>query len=533
MDRPNTARTSLLSPQSPTASAFGGGRRISVASHTRRRNNTVTSSKYVTLIPGAEPGLAPENQEVDLHAQCGITVVDFDEERILQTELENESLLTFLEEERPEWSKVRWINVNGLSWDCISAVAKKWNLHRLAIEDLLNTSGRTKCDWYSDHAFINLAMLKLIHAGKDEEDDYQYHLHHQKSFLRKLIERKEKPRPRDTEQNGTANGMSTNSSAHPYDPKYKSLQRYHGGSMNTERVAFMEKHTSLVSKKMTVSVEQVSIFLTADGSVISFFENSADDVEPPILARLGSQHTVLRSSCDASMIVQAIIDTIIDLSFPVIHAYQDQKADLEISVLTDPNIQHTTALYILTSELSLLQQTLAPVVGLINSLRGHKLDPKRKLPNGSVYGVEVSETGKTYLADVEDHTVMLIEQLETMKRGADNMIDLIFNTVSSLQNESMKKLTLITILFLPLTFLTGYFGMNFDVMVSVQKHSEMYFWKIAAPLMVATATWLLWKPVIRGLIAKSSKRTIKKKNAIRVKAEAKQPLVKRQTWLNG
>ena len=132
-DRPNTARTSLLSPQSPTASAFGGGRRLSVASHTRRRNNTVTSSKYVTLIPGAEPGLAPENQEVDLYAQCGITVVDFNEERILQTELENESLLTFLEEERPEWSKVRWINVNGLSWDCISAVAKKWNLHRLGV----------------------------------------------------------------------------------------------------------------------------------------------------------------------------------------------------------------------------------------------------------------------------------------------------------------------------------------------------------------------------------------------------------------
>ena len=115
------------------------------------------------------------------------------------------------------------------------------------------------------------------------------------------------------------------------------------------------------------------------------------------------------------------VDTIIDLSFPVIHAYQDQKADLEVSVLTDPDIQHTTALYILTSELSLLQQTLAPVIGLINSLRGHKLDPKRKLPNGNVYGVEISETGKTYLADVEDHTVMLIEQLETMKRGADNM----------------------------------------------------------------------------------------------------------------
>ena len=117
----------------------------------------------------------------------------------------------------------------------------------------------------------------------------------------------------------------------------------------------------------------------------------------------------------------SIVDAVIDLAFPVIHAYQDVMADLEVSVITDPDIQHTSALYILTSELSLLKQTIAPVVGLINSLRGHKLDPNRKLPSGKVYGVEISEMGKTYLADVEDHCVMMMERLDTMKRGADNM----------------------------------------------------------------------------------------------------------------
>lgn len=96
-------------------------------------------------------------------------------------------------------------------------------------------------------------------------------------------------------------------------------------------------------------------------------------------------------------------------------------ADLEVSVITDPDIEHTTALYILTSELSLLKQTIAPVIGLINSLRLHKLDPNRRVPNGKVYGVEISEMGKTYLADVEDHCVMMMERLDTMKRGADNM----------------------------------------------------------------------------------------------------------------
>jgi len=183
----------------------------------------------------------------------------------------------------------------------------------------------------------------------------------------------------------------------------------------------MERHTTLVAKKMLVSVEQVSIFLTSCNTVISFFENSADDVEPPILERLGSEHTVLRSSCDASMVVQSIIDAVIDLAFPVIHAYQDTMADLEVNVITSPDIEHTSALYILTSELSLLKQTIAPVVGLINSLRGHKLDPSRRLPGGRVYGVEISEMGKTYLADVEDHCVMMMERLDTMKRGADNM----------------------------------------------------------------------------------------------------------------
>ena len=69
---------------------------------------------------------------MELHTRCGITVVDFSQDQVIQTELENDSLKGFLEEEdRPEWSLVRWINLNGLSWDCISAVAKKYELHSL------------------------------------------------------------------------------------------------------------------------------------------------------------------------------------------------------------------------------------------------------------------------------------------------------------------------------------------------------------------------------------------------------------------
>lgn len=85
--------------------------------------------------------------------ECQITVVDFSDERMSKFELDNGGLVEFLQDPREEWVACRWINVNGLSWDVIKELGNKYNLHRLAIEDLMNTRGRTKADWYSDHAF--------------------------------------------------------------------------------------------------------------------------------------------------------------------------------------------------------------------------------------------------------------------------------------------------------------------------------------------------------------------------------------------
>lgn len=75
----------------------------------------------------------------------------------------------------------------------------------------------------------------------------------------------------------------------------------------------MEKHSALAEEDLVVSVEQVAIFLMADNTVISFFEHSGSDVETPIVQRLNSPETMLRRSADASLLVQAIIDAIVDL----------------------------------------------------------------------------------------------------------------------------------------------------------------------------------------------------------------------------
>jgi Mg2+ and Co2+ transporter CorA len=80
-------------------------------------------------------------------------VVDYSPERMEKYELDNATIRDFVEQPRPDWVSVRWVNVNGLSWDVIQACGNAFDLHRLAIEDLMNPRGRSKVDWYSNQAY--------------------------------------------------------------------------------------------------------------------------------------------------------------------------------------------------------------------------------------------------------------------------------------------------------------------------------------------------------------------------------------------
>lgn len=480
--------------------------------------------------PGAEPGIDPTKPDGGqqgvpvLHAKCQITVVDFSQDDLKIHELDNAELIEFVKQPQPSWVKCRWINVNGLSWDVIQALGEYKDLHRLAIEDIMNTRNRTKADWYPGHTFLILTCLRLVRLvddDSDSSDEEDFQKPAEKSIAKKCVKKVKrwvagkKPdhpvTPSVMEREVVGRGVrpctpsysfmqqTTTGLSDVFNPNtLRTLQRHHAAP-NVARTEYMEKHSALAAQGLAVSAEQVSMFITSDNTVIAFFEQSADNVEEPILARLRSPTTILRKCCDASMVAQAIIDAIIDLAIPVTACYTDIVGDLELDVLTHPNVKHTKSLYIIISEINKIFSLVNPIQTLISSLRDHKTKlsqeaVSRELQN-PMGGVIITPMTYTYLGDVFDHCVLITENLNQIKESANHMIDLIFNTIATLQNESMKKLTIVTIIFLPLTFITGYFGQNFGTFPEAEHNSSTYFWQIATPVVVGTVLLLMWETI--------------------------------------
>ncbi|KXN84986.1 Magnesium transport protein CorA [Leucoagaricus sp. SymC.cos] len=460
---------------------------------------------------GAEPGVDPRRASADMqyghiHRKCAIEIMDYSSLRTTVKMMNNEEFVEMLQDEvrshRPSWVRVRWINIGGLSWDVIKAMSFRYDLHPLALEDIFHGHGQTrsKADYYPRHLFLRVLCHQLSENDMDDEN----------VFIPTL--RSSSPEPYDKDEDMTLHESP--------DPQPRRKRRRHILPFHHHDVARGANHLfHLIQKenrrrdaqmitlnalkrgeRVDVEVSPMFIFLFRDGTVISIHSKPNLNFTAPITHRLRQTDTVLRQSPDPSILVHALLDIIVDRALQVVDAYHDKINKFEQDILIKPKAKTIRRLHILSGDLILHKRTLEPVKTLVYGLRRYDVDRCAALIDTSdpanahvpVVGF-MSHKSKIYLADVFDHMEYILTSLDMFASIAENLINYSFNSASYEMNVVMRRLTLVTIIGLPLTLLTGYFGMNFNVMWSVQSNSDLFFWKLAIPIAIVTAILALWQ----------------------------------------
>ena len=341
--------------------------------------------------PGIEPHELPGLARGD--APIVVTCVDYCPEQVRVERVDD--VRSFLATHRPEWSSVRWIDVVGVADPTLlRALAEKYELHPLAVEDVVNRGQRPKAEDYpasAEHPGRLFVVVRLV----DRVD----------------------------------------------------------GNLSTE---------------------QVSLFLGRD-TVLSF---RARGPEPfvPIVQRIETPNSRLRRS-DASFLLYCLIDAVVDHSFPLLEEVSDGLEELEEAVFQDQAGRDAPQrLHRMNRELMVLRRVTWPMRDLLDNLHREHHEC-------------LSDTTRTYLRDVHDHVVRILDLLETYRELASNLVEMHMVSASNRLGDIVKTLTIISTIFVPLTFLAGVYGMNMPIPENEHAWTYPAFWMVSVGIAGALLYW--------------------------------------------
>ena len=218
-----------------------------------------------------------------------------------------------------------------------------------------------------------------------------------------------------------------------------------------------------------VNFEQVSLIVGKD-YVISLQEREGDVLEELRERIRSSKGKVRRLGSDYLM--YGILDAIIDNYYKVLENLGEQIEEMEFMLSKNADQELLAKIYSLKHELVFLRKLIWPMREVISSLQKSDSDL-------------ISESTSIYLRDVSDHTVHIVETVETFRDMTSGMLDLYLTTVSNKMNEVMKVLTIFAAIFIPLTFLAGVYGMNFKFMPELQWGPSYLIWWIITIILAA------------------------------------------------
>ena len=200
--------------------------------------------------------------------------------------------------------------------------------------------------------------------------------------------------------------------------------------------------------------EQISMFVQP-GLVITFQEVAGDAFEP-VRDRLRRKAGRLPSR-GADYLAYALVDALVDSFFPLLEHLGERIEDLEEELVDEPTPESLDSIYRLRRDLLLLRRAAWPKREMINSLQRDDNDL-------------ISDETRLFLRDCYDHAVEVLEIIETYRELGAGMLDVYLSSMSQRMNEVMKVLTIIATIFIPLTFIAGVYGMNFQYMPELSMH---------------------------------------------------------------
>jgi magnesium transporter len=317
------------------------------------------------VVPGEAPGLLKLSQESSKEPPI-ITLIEYGPDCLEERKnVDCDELLPHLNNDL-----VTWINIDGLGdLSVLRILGERFNLHPLALEDVLDTGQRPKVEQYDDYLFI---VAKMLYLDKDKK----------------------------------------------------------------------------------IGGEQVSMFL-GKTFLITLQEEPERDVFEPIRARIRSGKGRIRKAA-SDYLAYALLDSIIDHYYPVLESIGAEIDIIEDELIDSPLLRPVGSLHEHKRTLTQIRRMVWPLRDVTNLLL-HE-EP----------GLIRSET-KIYLRDCYDHSVQLMDVVESYRDVLSGLTEVHISSIGLRTNEIMRVLTVITVIFIPLTFIAGVYGMNFSHMPELNK----------------------------------------------------------------
>jgi magnesium transporter len=207
-------------------------------------------------------------------------------------------------------------------------------------------------------------------------------------------------------------------------------------------------------KKNELEEEQISLIL--GGNFVISFQERVGDIFDPIRERIRQNKGRVRKM-GADYLAYVLIDSIVDNYFVILEQLGGKIEDAEQELAVNPTLETLQTIRTFKKEMIFLRKSIWPLREVVNSLeRGESS--------------LINESTLIYLRDVYDHTIQIIDTVESYRDMLSGMLDIYLSSISNRMNEVMKVLTIFASIFIPLTFVAGIYGMNFTYIPELGWH---------------------------------------------------------------